>query len=461
MQHALPQHPTEAKPPTASTHIVLLGSGYLSCWTYRYLMRMAGRQVRAGAMSITCISDTGRHHFHGFTGEFISGRLPLDHYTNAADVLMPEARQIRGRVVDVDNASKQVRYVGPDGESALLSYDELVVGIGTRCADRDIPGLRTHGHFLKSREGIAGTRSAIEDVLRRARMCATNEERQALLRFAIVGGGVMGAEIAGAVMDALHRSDELCPGAADLAEVTLYHAGATGDGFVPEYGSGPLGRLLRRKAGRALNDQGIRIVGGARLKEVTAEDFLLEDGRRFEASLVIPAIGQQVHAPAGLQAYAGDSGQLSTDRTLQVCGTAGIWAGGDVAAVPRPFTRSGTCPADALWAIKHGTRIGKNLARTHRGRQARQLRFPGLGRAAAFGPGKAILTLYGIPFSGPLAWALRAGFFAYFYPNLPGVPSLLADFMRRSGDNTSRSRILPLPALFQRTAHTPDTAAPR
>jgi len=263
------------------------------------------------------------------------------------------------------------------------------------------------------------------------------------------------------VMDALHRSDELCPGAADLAEVTLYHAGTTGDGFVPEYGSGQLGRLLRRKVGRALTGQGIRIVEGARLKEVTAEVLLLEDGRRFEASLVIPAIGQQVHAPAGLQAFAGDSGQLSTDRTLRVCGTSGIWAGGDVAAVPRPFTRNGTCPADALWAIKHGTRIGKNLARTHRGRQARRLRFPGLGRAAAFGPGKAILTLYGIPFSGPFAWALRAGFFAYFYPNLRGVPGLLADFIGRSRDSAMRSRNLPLLGLFQQTACTPDTAAPR
>ena len=415
-------------------HVVLLGSGYLSCWTYRYLMRFAGSRVRKGDIRITCITDSGEHNFHGFSGEFLSGALSMEYYSNPITRLMPEADILKARVQGVDPDSKSVRYRQADGTCGWMEYDQLVVGIGTHCSDRDIPGLREHGTFVKGSSSMEAAIERISDIVRQAGRCRTVEEKQKVLQFAIVGGGVMGAEIAGAVVEALRRLDSLCPGAADLAEVRWYTGGKVAEDLVPEYGDGASGRILRRNAHKMLAEQGVKVYLRSRLAAVEPGHLTLEDGRRFSFAMLIPAIGQQVRPPAGLVKMAAPDGRIMTDRALRVPQTEGVWAGGDVAAVPRPFLFGRTCPSDALWAIKHGTRIGKNLARIARGRRPMSFRFPGLGRTAAFGPGKAILALYGIPFSGRLASVLRAGFFAYYYPDLSRVIGLFRNLIHSNGD---------------------------
>jgi NADH dehydrogenase len=85
-------------------------------------------------------------------------------------------------------------------------------------------------------------------------------------------------------------------------------------------------------------------------------------------------------------------------------------------------------PANALWAIKGGEHVGANLARRIRGRATRPFAYRGLGQAASFGLGRSISELYGIPFTGWVAWVLRLTFFLRFMPSRRKAAQVVGDF---------------------------------
>ena len=93
-----------------------------------------------------------------------------------------------------------------------------------------------------------------------------------------------------------------------------------------------------------------------------------------------------------------------------------VWSAGDAAS--RRCTRAAVSPvtANALWAIKAGDQVGRNVARALRGRPGRRFRYLGLGQAASFGVGRGVADLYGFPLTGWVAWVMRVGFFVRFMP---------------------------------------------
>ena len=94
-------------------------------------------------------------------------------------------------------------------------------------------------------------------------------------------------------------------------------------------------------------------------------------------------------------------------------------------------------PANALWAIKGGDRLGANIARAMTGRPTRPFTYRGLGRAASFGLGRSVSELYGIPFTGLTAWVLRLAFFLRFMPSRRRAAATLLDVARaRAGHPT-------------------------
>src|SRR4029079_5686388 len=127
----------------------------------------------------------------------------------------------------------------------------------------------------------------------------------------------------------------------------------------------------------------------------------------------------------------------------------GVWAAGDAACVVHP-TSGEPVPANALWAIKGGEHVGRNLARTFRGRPTRPFAYRGLGQAASFGVGRSISELYGIPFTGWGAWVLRLTFFRRFMPSRSRAAQVVADFARHAAHG--RSTPVPTPAAVPAAA---------
>jgi NADH dehydrogenase len=83
-----------------------------------------------------------------------------------------------------------------------------------------------------------------------------------------------------------------------------------------------------------------------------------------------------------------------------------------------------------LWAIKAGAHAGRNVARTLKGRHTSRFRYRGLGQAASFGLGRSAAELYGVTFTGPVAWLLRLAFFVRFMPSRRNALAVLGHTSR-------------------------------
>ncbi len=389
-----------------STHVVVLGGGYTGLWSARAISRSA----RARDIRVTLVSAAPDHSFHGWTAEVITGHVRPERARVPLARLLPGVEIVHGRVVGVDTEERSVQVVTDSGP-ASLAYDQLVVGVGSRDATERVTGLGRHGWSLKDPAGLAALRRHLDDIVARAVAATDPVERERLLTVVVAGAGFTGVEAATALQQRLQEAVYAQPSLQGwTARVVLSHSGSE---LLPSLR--PRFSRVAEYAVAQTRAAGVEILSSTRLVEVTARGAHLEGQGFLPSATVVTTIGQTPVALPGLERFARDGvGRLQTDRCLAVA--PGIWAGGDVAAVPHPSGR-GDCPANALWAIYHGKRIGANIVRSVRGRSPRRFRFPGLGQGASLGVGRGAAELYGVQLTGWAAWLARWFFFHWFMPS--------------------------------------------
>jgi len=369
------------------TEVVVLGGGYTAIWAARALARGLRRPLRDGSVRVTVVSATTAHAFHGWTGEVLSGHVRGERARTALVDVVPPAWVLHGCASALDPVARTVSVTTDDGVR-LLPYDHLLVATGSRDARERVPGLVEHGWSLKDDGGLDALVGRLEAG------CGTA---------VVVGGGLAGTEAAVALAARLRREEP-------DARVVLVHGG---ERVLPDLR--PRFERVARYAVEQAERAGVAIRCGIRVARVDEDGVALEDGTTIPAGTVVSAVGQVVVTLPGLAAERAADGRLVVDRRLRTT-LDGVWSGGDAAAVPHP-NGSGPCPPNALWAIKAGTRAGRNIARTVRGRRARVFRFPGLGQAASLGVGRGAAELYGVQLTGWVAWLTRWVFFHAFMPS--------------------------------------------
>lgn len=413
------------------TRIVLLGGGYVTLHAYTELTRRLGPRVHRGEVELVIVSADDCHSFHGFTGEVVAGILPFERTRTPLTQACPLATVVHGTVTRVDPTGRTVTFThARGGASEQLSYDELVVGTGGREPLAGVPGLAEHGFPLRGPGEIEALvdhlRALLDDTARRYAAAHLVTDRH---RVVVAGGGIAGAELAAAVA-------ELGGG---RLEVLLVHSG---DRIVPDLRqSHP---RLAERAEHELERLGVRILSGARLWEVTEEGALLRLGAGPQAGqlvavegTVVGTIGQAPVQLPGLEALARDArGRLVTRPDLSI--GEHVWSAGDAARVQHPVTGE-PVPANALWAMKAGAHVGRNLARRLRGRPTHPFAYRGLGQAASFGLGRSVADLYGVELTGSVAWALRMAFFLRFMPSRRTALAVVGDLLSRTAGGASPS----------------------
>jgi len=162
---------------------------------------------------------------------------------------------------------------------------------------------------------------------------------------------------------------------------------------------------------------GIDIICQTKVDRVTKNGVFLSNGEFLESHMIISTIGQTQINISGTELMGRDPEQrIILNSFLQVDGQSNIWGAGDAVHVNQPG-RTNACPSNALWAIKQGELAGNNMARTFLSQSLKAFTYRGLGQCASLGIGKGMGELYGLPFTGWLAWIIRWFFFQYFMPS--------------------------------------------
>ncbi|RIV19118.1 hypothetical protein DYU11_26895 [Fibrisoma montanum] len=406
----------------ATTHIVLLGAGYVSVNAYRSLAKALRRQLKTGSVAITVIDPLGYHAHQGWTSETLTGIIQASHQRTQLTDIMPQARLLLGKADYIDIDDKRIYVHLNDGTTQWVPYDHLVLGIGAY--DKlALTGSQQYGYQVKGHQALLRTMERIQELV----WLASTESpamAQRLLTFTVVGGGFTGVEIATNLAEYVRLVQKQYPSLRDAnARVRLIHSTKH---ILP-------GLQLRfdrlvRYAERQIRQYGIEVIPQRRVVELTEMGVRLDDQSFYESGLVITAVGQMRKVLPGTEPFTHDAQKrVYLNKFLQVKGQTDVWGGGDACRVEHPI-RPGACPSNALWAIQHGVHIGRNIARTICHKPLKPLTYPGLGQAASLGLGKGVAELCGIQFTGTLAWIMRWFVFHSFMPSRRTMFACMSDW---------------------------------
>ena len=351
----------------------------------------AAKALKRAPVEVTLVDRANHHLFQPLLYQVAAGILTEGEIAPPLRGVLRRQANARVRLAEVgkfDLDGRRVHATTPEGEPIALPYDSLIVAAGAS------GGMKT----------LADARDIRSRVLRAfelAELATDPEERAAWLRFAVVGGGPTGIELAGQIaalaQTTLRRDYEFDTRA---ARISLLEAGPR---VLPEFPE-----PLRLRAARELAELGVDVWLRAGVTGVDDEGVELSAGLRVPARTVIWAAG--VHASPLAEGLAAESGaeldrdgRIAVDPDLTLPGHPEVFAIGDMA-------RLDGVPGVAPAAMQEGCHAARTIRRRLAGqRPARPFRYVDKGRIAVIGRRRALGSVFGIRFAGRIAllvWAV-------------------------------------------------------
>ena len=210
---------------TYSFPIVILGGGFAGAYCARALR--SGLQARAG-QDVALLADQNAMLFHPMLAEVSGSSISPLHVVNPLRLFCRGCSIFMGTVDDIDLEQKTVSFLsGPFAPPAKLTFEHLVLAIGSVVDVSRVPGMPEHGYLMKTVGDAIRLRSDVLERLEAASITTQEPIRRKLLTFVVVGGGYSGVETAGQIWDLLRDVQRLYP-RLDPKEfrLILVHSGA-------------------------------------------------------------------------------------------------------------------------------------------------------------------------------------------------------------------------------------------
>ncbi len=267
------------------------------------LHEVASGSLDTGREALSYRAHSAEHHYYFHLGNF-SG---LDAENKTID-LAPL----------IDHHGKQLL------PKRTMSYDYLVLALGSRCNDFGIAGVREHCHTLDTAQEAEDFHLSLLNRFLQFSETAKPEEQ---VKVAIVGAGATGVELAAELYATADRLEQFGVHKIHHNSLAVTLIEAT-DRILPA-----LPERLANKAHQTLTDLGVDIQTLVMVKDVQNKRLLTVD-KEIEADLIVWAAG--VKAPkflAELGLPSNRINQIEVEATLQVKGFADIYAIGDCASL--------------------------------------------------------------------------------------------------------------------------------
>jgi NADH dehydrogenase len=131
----------------------------------------------------------------------------------------------------------------------------------------------------------------------------------------------------------------------------------------------------------------------------------LSDGSKIGTKTLVWTAGTTPHPILDTVPCAKDRGRISTDEFMEVPDWPGVWAVGDCASIPDPRTKK-PYPPTAQHALRQGRVLARNIHASLRGVSKKPFVFSAIGQLAAIGKRTGVAQVFGLNFSGFIAWWL-------------------------------------------------------
>src|ERR1700722_18239835 len=396
---------------TYSFPIVILGGGFAGAYCARALR--AGLQERT-SKNVALLADQNAMLFHPMLAEVSGSSISPLHVVNPLRLFCKGSSVFMGAVEEIDLEQKTVSFSpGPFTPLSKMTYEHLVLAIGSIVDVSRVPGMPEHGYLMKTVGDAIRLRSGVLERLEEASVIKEESIRRKLLTFVIVGGGYSGVETAGQIWDLLRDVQRFYP-RINPKEFRLVLV-QSGPFLLPQIGE-ELGKYCEVQ----LRERGIEVRLNTRVTAITAERAILNTGDVIETDTVVTTVGNATNPVIKklIDRYQlpNDRGRLSTEPTMQVKGYPNLWSAGDCAAVPQ--ADGSVSPATAQFAMRQGTLLGKNILAARDGQPLEAFSFKTLGEMASIGHRNAVGKVFGFKVSGFLGWLMWRATYLYKLPGL-------------------------------------------
>ncbi|MGQ4598518.1 FAD-dependent oxidoreductase [Nocardia sp. R6R-6] len=388
--------------------VVVIGSGFGGLFGTKHLEH--------ADVEVTLISKTSTHLFQPLLYQVATGILSVGEIAPATRLVLRKqknARVLLGEVTDIDLRNKTVT-------SHLLSndtvtpFDSLIVATGAQQSYFGNDRFATFAPGMKTIDDALELRGRILGAFEQAEVATTQEERDRLLTFVIVGAGPTGVELAGQIAELADRTLEgtfhnIDP--RDARVVLIEGAGAV---------LGPMGPKLGGKAERRLTNMGVEIQLNAMVIDVDAFGVTVKDSdgtiRRIESACKVWSAGVQASPLGKMIADQSDgteidrAGRVVVEPDLTVRGYPNVFVVGDLMSVPN-------VPGQAQGAIQGATYAAEQIKAGLKGRtpqQRKPFKYFNKGSMATISRFSAVCQVGKLEFGGFIAWLAWLALHLYY-----------------------------------------------
>ncbi|GEL98098.1 NAD(P)/FAD-dependent oxidoreductase [Cellulomonas terrae] len=399
---------TAARPgkPRKVPRVVILGGGTVGLYTARRLRKRLGKREAA----IVVVDPRPYMTYAPFLPEAAAGSI------DPRNIVAPHRRALKGvdvlqgKVSEINHAGRTVQITPEEGDPYWITYDHLVVGLGSVARTLPIPGLAEQGIGFKNVEEAIAVRNHVLNRIDLAASTWDPELRKRMLTFVFVGGGFAGIEALGEVED-MARAAVKYYKAIEQEELRFVLVEGS-PRILPEVSEELGGYTLEQ-----LRKRQIEIHLSTFLDSCVDGHVVLSNKLEFDAETIVWTAGVKANPVLQDSDLPLDKmGRVTCNAALQVIDADGAvvpdaYAAGDCAAVPDLFNPGQMCPPNAQHALREGNHLGDNLARVLRSAEVTDYKHKNIGAVASLGMYKGVAQMFGrIKVRGFLAWVLHRSY---------------------------------------------------
>ena len=398
--------------------VVILGGGFGGMHAALEFERILAED---DSLEVTLVNEDNFFLFTPMLHEVAASDLDPTTIVNPVRKLLRRVRFFNGRVEEVDLAGRHVvTSHGGSEHPHRLEYDHLVIALGSTTNFFGIPGLAERALTMRTLGDAIALRSRLIQHLEEADFECSIGAREDLLTIVVAGAGFAGVETVAGVNDFLREAIAHYP---NLTEESLRIVLVDPvPEILPELG-GRLGPYARRK----LTERKVEVLLGTGVRGVTDAGVDLTDGTMIPTRLLVWTAGNAPNPLVSKLPCPKEKGRLVVDERLRVPGFPGVWSLGDCASVRDPKTGR-PHPPTAQHALRQGRILARNVHAAIRGREPEPFSFSTIGQLAAIGRRTGVARIFGIQFSGFLAWWLWRTIYLSKLPRLEKKVRVLLDW---------------------------------
>lgn len=384
--------------------VVIIGGGFAAVQFAKTLRA----RLRPSDCEILLFNRENHMVFHPLLADVAGASINVDAAAAPLRQMLPGVGCRTERVERIDLSASEIEYDEGKGVRTRLHYDHVVLACGADSNLGIIPGMTEHAFAFKVMRDAIDLRQHVVRQMEHAEATADAERRRWFLHFIIVGAGFSGVEVAGELNELVRSSTRFYRNFREEdVVVTMVHSQ---NQILPE-----VAPALRDFARKKMEKAGVTILLNSRAVAATREGVELEGGRKLLGATIVCTIGttasplvQSLHVPK-------EKGRIRTTPEMRIEGLSNAWALGDCALIINDFDKKPS-PTTGQFAERQGRQAARNLVRILNGEPTQPFSFKALGQLCSIGGYSAVAEMFGMRFSGFLAWFMWRGVYLFKLP---------------------------------------------